>query len=68
MDRPGIAPTAPVHLELVGEDGNAFFIISRLRVALKKAGADAVYIEDVTKDMISGDYSHVLQVAMAESD
>lgn len=66
--RPGVAPTEPVKMALVGEDGNAFFIIARLRAALRRAGADAIYVDDVMKDAMSGDYGHVLQVALGEID
>lgn len=66
--RPGTAPTKPVVMRLVGEDGNAFFIMGKLTRALKNAGADKVYIEDVMADMRSGDYAHLLGVAMDEID
>lgn len=65
-EREAGAPTAPLDLPLLGRDGNAFLIIGRLRAALKRAGASPEYIEAVTADATSGDYDHVLQVAMRE--
>ena len=52
-----------VTVQLIGEDGNAFAIIGRVRKALKRAGhADlaAKFLEEAT----SGDYDHLLQICM----
>lgn len=55
-------------VKLVGASGNAFSIIATCRAAARKAGWDGERIEAVTKDMQSGDYDHLLQVAMREFD
>lgn len=60
------APTDVVDCPLIGEDGNGFFIVGRLRQALRKAGASKEYVEAVSADMMSGDYDHLLQVALRE--
>lgn len=52
-----------VTVRLVGEDGNAFAIIGRVRAALKRAGHQEA-VEEFTKEAQSGDYDHLLQTAM----
>jgi hypothetical protein len=49
---------------LVGQDGNAFCVIGRVQKALRRAGWSAKAIEKVREDMTSGDYNHLLRVAM----
>jgi hypothetical protein len=53
-----------VHVKLVGEDGNAFAILGRVRQAMKRAGVPQDLIEKYTKEATSGDYDHLLQVTM----
>jgi hypothetical protein len=52
-----------VTVQLTGESGNAFVIVSRVRKALERAGhreeAKAFFDE-----ALSGDYDHVLQTCM----
>lgn len=55
-------PNAKV--KLVGEDGNAFAIIGRVRRALKKAGASEEQVEEYTREAKSGDYDNVLMTTM----
>lgn len=59
MDKPRV--------KLVGEDGNAFSIIGRVSSALRKAGLGDKVKEFQDKAM-SGDYNHLLQVAMEYCD
>lgn len=54
-----------IEVELTGRDGNAFFIISRVRSALKKAFVSDRDIEFFTEEAMSSDYDHVLQTVMA---
>ncbi len=52
-----------VEVALVGEDGNAYAIMSRVSKALKRAGHTelaALYMSEAT----SGNYDHLLQVSM----
>lgn len=52
-----------VTVQLTGIDGNAFSIMGAVAKALRKAGhADAV--DAYMADSMSGDYDHLLQVAM----
>jgi hypothetical protein len=55
-------------LQLVGMDGNAFSILGRARSAATKAKWPADKWETVRKDMTSGDYNHLLAVAMENFD
>lgn len=57
-----------IEVQLTGEDGNAFFIIGRVRRALKNAGVETEEIEAFTKEATSGNYDHLLQVCMAWVD
>lgn len=50
-----------VHVRLVGEDGNAFFILGRVTKAMKQAGIDDVHIKRFREEAMSGDYSHLLR-------
>ena len=64
MEKPNETPT----VELSGEDGNAFAIMSKVSAALKKAGADKEYIEKYFDKATSGDYDHLIGVTMEYVD
>ncbi len=49
---------------LVGEDGNAFFIIGRVCQALRDAGASVMEVNAFTEEATSGDYNHLLNTVM----
>ena len=49
-----------IKVKLIGEDGNAFYILGKVRQALRRGGQSAVFIEAFTKEATSGDYSHLL--------
>jgi len=56
-------PKTDVHVQLVGEDGNAFAILGKVSGALKKAG----FMEEAKafkKEAMEGDYNHLLNTAM----
>lgn len=55
-------------LELVGCDGNAFGIIGAATRVARKAGWSKDQIDTFTKDAMSGDYDHLLQVCMKHFD
>ena len=49
-----------VEVELIGQNGNAFLIIGKVRRALKSAGEDEAadaFVDEAT----SGDYDHLLR-------
>ncbi len=49
-------------LKLVGEDGNAFFILGRASKVARQAGWSKQKIYDFLKEAKSGDYDNLLQV------
>ncbi len=53
-----------VKVKLVGEDGNAFFIIGRVVKALRRADVPKDEIDAFTKEVMAGDYNHLLQTVM----
>ncbi len=53
-----------VEVQLSGEDGNAFFIIGRVRQALRKNGLRDSELEEFSSEAMAGDYDHVIQTAM----
>ena len=64
MKKPLTKPT----VGLVGEDGNAFSIMGRVKKALRRAGADQEYIDKYLGEATSGDYDHLLVVSMEYVD
>ena len=52
-----------VKVKLVGEDGNAFFIIGRCSKAMKRAG-HADRVKEFQDEAKSGDYDKVLSTCM----
>jgi hypothetical protein len=54
-----------VEVQLSGNDGNAFAIMGAVQKALKRHGVDKSEIDEYIHDSMSGDYNHLLQVAMA---
>lgn len=61
-------PKTNVKVELTGTDGNAFAILGKVRVAMKRAGVPAETIEAYTKEATSGDYDHLLATSMEYVD
>ncbi len=53
-----------VQVNLIGEDGNAFSILGRVRVAMRDAGVGNKDIEAFTAEATSGDYDHLLATVM----
>ena len=54
-------------LELVGLDGNAFAVMGAVQKALRKAGNTPEGVSAVLAEMQSGDYNHLLMVAILVS-
>jgi hypothetical protein len=55
-------PLTNVSVRLIGENGNAFNILGKVRAALRKAGYDSEFIEEFGRKATSGDYNHLLAV------
>lgn len=53
-----------VKVKLVGEDGNAFFIMGRAAGAARKAGLSKEVIAQYRAEAMSGDYDNLLVVTM----
>ena len=53
-----------VQVDLVGEDGNAMAIMSRVSSALRRAGVSKEERDAYFAESTSGDYDNVLRVAM----
>ena len=53
-----------IEVNLVGQDGNAFYIIGRVRQALRRGGVDEEVVEAFTEEATSGDYDNVIRTAM----
>jgi menaquinone-dependent protoporphyrinogen IX oxidase len=64
MKEPEIKP----EVELIGQDGNAFAILSKVIKALKDAGADVEYVNKYQEEATSGDYDNLLRVTMQYVD
>ncbi len=64
MKEPLTKPT----VKLIGQDGNAFAIMGRVKKALIQAGADQEYIDKYLSETTSGDYDHLLVASMEYVD
>lgn len=53
-----------VNVRFVGEDGNAFAIIGRVRRALLHGGVSRDAVDRFTKEATSGNYDHLLLTVM----
>lgn len=58
---------APVKLELVGINGNAFFLMGAFQRAARKQGRTSEEIKAVMDDCTSGDYDHLLSVLFSHT-
>lgn len=50
-----------IEVQLSGEDGNAFLIVSRVRRALRQAGVSEIDVEAFFNEALSGDFHHVIR-------
>lgn len=53
-----------VEVELIGQDGNAFFIMGRVAKAMQRAGIAKEDIDAYREEATSGDYDNLLRVTM----
>lgn len=53
-----------IHVRLTGQDGNAFFILGKVKSALKSAGVPKEEQDEFMKEASSGDYNHLLQTVV----
>lgn len=55
-------PKTDVTVNLLGTDGNAFFVLAKVLKALKDAGYTKTDIEKYREEAMSGDYNNLLRV------
>jgi len=60
-------PLTDIKVRLVGEDGNAFSIIGRVRSALHRGGR-ADLVEPFTRKAMAGNYDNVIQTCLRYVD
>ena len=53
-----------IDVNLVGQDGNAFFIMGTVQKALSRAGASREELDQYFEEATSGDYHHLLVTTM----
>lgn len=53
-----------IHVQLTGNDGNAFGIIAAVNRALRKNGVPPTEISAFMDECMSGDYDHLLDTCM----
>jgi len=59
------APKYPeITVKLVGEDGNAFSILSKVKRALRSGGVSDAEVSEFLEEATAGDYDHLLRVVM----
>ena len=64
-----ITPKYPhVHVQLSGEDGNAFSILGRVQREMRRAQVPKPDIELFMSQATSGDYDHLLHTVMRYVD
>lgn len=63
LDRAGVR-YPKVEVQLTGHNGNAFNVIGRVGLALRRAGVPKAEIDEFRREATSGDYDHVLATAM----
>ena len=60
--------TEKPQLSLVGQDGNAFFILGRAQAVARKAGWTQERIDKFIEEATSGEYDHLLATCMEHFD
>ena len=53
-----------LNLNLVGKDGNAYFLLGYAKREARKAGWSNEKIEELIKEATNGDYQHLLSVLL----
>lgn len=61
---PNFCKYPEVHVQLVGEDGNAFSIIARVTSAMKRAGIAPLMIQAFVSEATTSDYTNLLKTVM----
>lgn len=54
-----------IHVQLTGQDGNAYMIMGLVAKAMREAGLTKAQIDEYTNESMSGDYNHLVATAAA---
>lgn len=57
-------PKYDIDVQLTGEEGNAFVIISNVRKEMTKAGLTKEQVKEFLDEAMSGDYDHLLRTCV----
>jgi len=52
-----------IEVQLSGEDGNAFAIMSRVKATMRRAGVSKEELDEYITESMSGDYDNLLRTA-----
>ena len=58
-------PITEVKVKLIGEDGNAFAIMAKVKKALREAGFSGDFIRIFEQQCMAGNYDDLLQTVMS---
>lgn len=61
-------PKTDVKVKLIGENGNAFFVLGTVIKALRNAGYDKEFVQQFQEEAIAGDYDQLLKTVMEYVD
>ena len=61
-------PAQTIDFDLVGQDGNAFFLVGAWRKQARRDGWSSEDIDKVVGEATSGDYNHLISTLAAHSD
>jgi len=53
-----------IKVRLIGEDGNAFFILGKVTKEMRRKGCGKSIVDAYYKEATSGDYNHLLATTM----
>lgn len=60
-------PARTVNFNLIGQDGNAFFLLGAWRKQARRDGWSSEDIDKVINEATSGDYNHLISTLAAHS-
>ena len=61
-------PARTVNFNLIGQDGNAFFLLGAWRKQARRDGWSSEDIDKVINEATSGDYNHLISTLAAHSE
>ena len=61
-------PARTVNFNLIGQDGNAFFLLGAWRKQARRDGWSSEDIDKVINEATSGDYNHLVATLAAHSE